>query len=258
MHHMSSGPSGDMSFDPMLMMLFTVLTILYIAAAAITHRRFRKWPVYRTFCWAAGIWSAALTVDGPLVAYAHESFTIHMAGHLLLGMLAPLFIVMASPVTLMLRSLPISLARRFVRVRHMRYFHLVMHPVVAALLNIGGLWALYTTGLYEAMHNSDMVYDVVHIHLFLAGYLFTSSIIYLDPVSRRFSFKYRAIVLILAIAGHSILSKWLYGSPPIGVPVEQAEAAAILMYYGGDVIELLLIVLFCFHWYKYRISSRSI
>ncbi|MDF2653210.1 MAG: hypothetical protein K0Q73_9015 [Paenibacillus sp.] len=67
-------------------------------------------------------------------------------------------------------------------------------------------------------------------------------------------------MLILAMAGHSILSKFIYESPPSGVPIEQAEQAeqgAKLMYYGGDVIELILIVVFCFQWYKSRYVPRT-
>ena len=61
---------------------------------------------------------------------------------------------------------------------------------------------------------------------------------------------FRAIVLVCSLAGHSILSKYLYAHPPIGVSSADAETGAMLMYYGGDLIDLGLILIFCYQWYK--------
>ena len=91
---------------------------------------------------------------------------------------------------------------------------------------------------------------VVHIHVFIAGYLFTISLLYIDPVSHRFSFLFRTVVFILALAGHGILSKFIYAYPPEGVLIEQASVGAMLMYYGGDAVDLLLIIILFKHWYQ--------
>lgn len=107
---------------------------------------------------------------------------------------------------------------------------------------------LYTTGLYGAIHQYMFLSIIIHVHVFFVGYLFTASIVYFDPVSHRFSYKYRASILILAFTGHSILSKMIYASPPPGVPLEQAHTGSLIMYYGGDAIELLLVVIFCYQW----------
>mgnify|MGYP003446024625 FL=1 len=62
--------------------------------------------------------------------------------------------------------------------------------------------------------------------------------------------RYRAVVLIVALAGHSILAKYLYAYPPIGISKQQAERGSMLMYYGGDIIDAILIFILCFQWYK--------
>ncbi|MBW7455502.1 cytochrome c oxidase assembly protein [Paenibacillus sepulcri] len=231
-------------------LIFFAITMLYIGAVVVSNRHYRKWPRYRIYCWCAGVWCAALAIIGPLADRGHTDFTAHMTGHLLLGMLAPLLTVLAAPAALVLRSLKISSARRFSRILKSRFMHFFMHPFTASLLDIGGLWVLYTTGLYEAMHKNMLINIAVHIHVFLAGYLFTASIIYMNPVSHRFSFKYRAAMLIMAFAGHSILSKIIYASPQEGVPIEQVKNGAQFMYFGGDAIELLMITIFCYQWYK--------
>jgi putative membrane protein len=55
---------------------------------------------------------------------------------------------------------------------------------------------------------------------------------------------------VLFLAAHGILAKYLYGHPPAGVPAGAGRAGAELMYYGGDLIDLALIVVFCWQWYR--------
>jgi putative membrane protein len=39
------------------------------------------------------------------------------------------------------------------------------------VLDLGGLYALYLTGLYQAAEHDDLVHAAVHVHMFLAGCL---------------------------------------------------------------------------------------
>ena len=242
---------GLYQVPPLLfVILFGLLIVLYIGAIIFTNRSYKKWPLYRTICWCLGILFAALTVVGPLANRAHTDFTAHMVSHLLLGMLAPLLLVISAPITLLLRTLSTRLARRLTKVLKSWPSRIVTNPVVTTLLNIGGLWLLYTTELFTLMHDNSVIFFLVHVHVFIAGYLFTLSIIYIDPVFHRNSFLYRAIILIVALAGHGILAKYLYVHPPDRVPLEQAEQGSMIMYYGGDLIDAILIFILCLHWYR--------
>ncbi|TWT27421.1 cytochrome c oxidase assembly protein [Planomicrobium sp. CPCC 101110] len=245
-----SAHTEQLAIEPLYMTMMLIGVLLYIAAVLRSNKKLRPWPWHRTVFWCAGIISIALSLEGPLAVQSHINFIAHMAGHLLLGMLAPLLIALAAPMTLVFRILSIPSARRLTRLLKSRPFFLLSHPVTAALLNIGGLYVLYTTDFYMAMHHNLFLEMLVHVHIFLAGYLFTVSIIYIDPIAHRFSFIYRAIVLMLALAAHGILAKYIYAHPPTGVPREEAEAGGMLMYYGGDAIDLILITILCYHWYR--------
>jgi putative membrane protein len=107
------------------------------------------------------------------------------------------------------------------------------------------------------MHHSFFVHVAVHIHVFLAGYLFTVSMISIDPSPHQKTFTHRASVLVLALAAHGILSKYVYAHPPTHVSAEGAQQGAMLMYYGGDLIDLCLIVLLCYEWFK-RVQKVSL
>ncbi len=233
-----------------LIIPFLIALIAYIVAVFISNRKYRHWSLYRTLSWVVGIVIAVVAVSGPVAERAHVDFTAHMLGHLFLGMLAPLLLVLAAPMTLLMRTLNVTLARQLSRLLKTVPVRIINDPIVATLLNVGGLWVLYTTDLYSAMHENLILHVFIHVHVFLAGFFFTLSMIYIDPTPHQTSYVYRSIILVFAMAAHGILSKYIYVNPPSGVSLSQAERGGKLMYYGGDAIEILLILILCVQWYK--------
>jgi putative membrane protein len=244
---------GHAGFDPglPLALLLGTAAVLYLAAAASQQRAGRRpWPARRVISWLLGITTIAAAVIGPLADAAQHDFAAHMAAHLLLGMLAPLLLALSAPITLALRTLDVRSARRLSRFLHLPIARFLTHPAPAALINAGSLWALYATPLSTATLGDPLLHHLVLAHLFLAGYLFTVSIIGIDPAPHRASFRLRLVVLVLAIAAHSILAKHIFSHPPGRTSPAQAEQGAMLMYYGGDLLELALVMLFCAQWYR--------
>jgi len=234
-----------------------VTTVVPIAVAAVlgygalmglAHRRGRGWRAWRALCWAAGVTVAAGAALGPVAD--HMDFRAHGIGHVLLGMLAPLLLVLAAPVTLALRALPVAAARRVSAVLRSRAVAAATHPVVTAVLTVGGLWVLYRTGLYAASMRHPTVLLLVHVHVFLAGWLFTHSLVGPDPAPHRAGLPVRAAVLVLAVAAHDVLAKTLYARPPAGVDPGGAAVGAQVMYYGGAPVEIALFVLLGAEWFR--------
>lgn len=221
----------------------------YVGCVRLLRRRGIAWPLRRTVSWIAGWLAAGAALVGPLAEQAHHDFAAHMATHVLLGMVAPLLLVLAAPATLALRVLPTRRARLLARMLGSRPLSVLTDPFLAGLLNVGGLWILYRTDLYGAMQAAPAIHVLVHVHVLAAGYLFTFAVLGgPDPAPHRPSPARRVTALVLAIAAHNILAKTLYADPPAGVPADQARAGAELMYYGGAPIEIALIVLVCTPW----------
>lgn len=237
-----------MDFGVIALAAFAIF--FYLQAAVATNKKMKKWPLIRIVYWHLGILCIVVVFVGPIGDRAHTDFTVHMAGHLLLGMLAPLLIVLSAPMTLVLRTLSTVHARKVTRMLKSLPLRLLSHPLTAAVLNTGGLFVLYRTELYVWMHEYVLVSFLVHFHMFAAGYLFTASILYVDPTPHRFSFSYRSSVLIFALAGHAILSKMIYADPPETVADSEGKTAGMLMYYGGDAIDLFIIFILWLQWYK--------
>ncbi|GAA1617593.1 cytochrome c oxidase assembly protein [Actinoplanes couchii] len=216
----------------------------YLTLAVAAGRRGTGWPVRHTILWVAGLVIAAAAVSRP-----GHGFRDHMISHVLLGMVAPVALVLAAPVTLTLRALPVAAARRMARLLRCHPARFVAHPVTAAVLNTGGLWLLYTTDLYRYSTADPAVALLIHAHVLLSGYLFTAAMIGVDPAPHRPGRATRGVVLIASLALHDILAKHLWTHPPAGVPQAGAQAGAELMYYRGDLADLLLVVVFCAQWY---------
>ena len=141
-----------------------------------------------------------------------------------------------------------------------RLVRVVSHPLVCGSLNLLGLWLLYSTALLALSQHTPWLHLVVHGHVLLFGYLFTAAVVGVDPDPHRGSYVVRSVVLVLFAAGHAILAKRIYAQPPVGVPTDQAERGAMIMYYGGDVVELLVIALLCSAWYAAtapRVARRT-
>ncbi|WP_030862423.1 cytochrome c oxidase assembly protein [Streptomyces sp. NRRL S-37] len=224
--------------------------VVYVAAAARLRRRGDAWPRWRDASFTAGGTSLAWAVVGSLPGGA---FTAHMVQHLIVGMAAPLLFVLARPLTLALRSLAPGSARRgLLALAHSRAAGWLVCPPLAALLDVGGLWLLYRTGIFAGMRHDAWLHAAVHVHVLAAGLLFTFAVCRLDPVRRRWSPTTRGATLLVAGAAHAVLAKSLYAAGPPGTAFTAADlhTGAQIMYYGGDLVEAALAVVLAASWYQ--------
>lgn len=241
--------------DWLLILPLMSLLLVYLYGVYLQRKAGRFWSGWRTAGFIAGILLLAVALIPPAMQYAHHKFEGHMMQHLLLGMLAPLGLVLAAPVTLVLRSLPANKARIITALLGSKPFHYLSHPVTALFLNIGGMYLLYLTPLYQAMHHHPYIHFLVHLHFILAGYLFVWAIAGPDPAPSRPGLRLRLIVLFLSMATHAYLSKFMYAHHfprTTHHSIEDLQAGAMFMYYGGDGAEMLLAIAFFAVWYRTR------
>jgi putative membrane protein len=212
---------------------------LYVFAASRPGPR--GWAAWRTVSFAVGALLLAFALAPPVTAFAHADFRGHMLQHLLIGMLAPLGLVLGAPLTLVLRRATPSSARAVGRLLRSRPLHLLAHPFTGLVLTVGALFALYLTPLYRTLTANPAAHDLLHLHFLLAGYLFTWAIAGPDPAPRRPSVRLRLVVLGIAVAAHATLAQLMYaGVADVPAPPDQRRGGAEIMYYGGDVAEILL------------------
>ena len=94
--------------DGLMLGLLILAVALYIKGVVILSRRGDKWPVGRTIAFALGISAIDFATSGGLGVYSRFAFSNHMLSHMVLGMIAPIGIVLGAPITLALRTLPVG------------------------------------------------------------------------------------------------------------------------------------------------------
>lgn len=213
------------------------------------RRRGDAWPPTRTLGLAVGVMALAGALLWPLVDAM--GFPQHVMQHLLLAMLAPLALAMGAPVTLALRTLRPRPRRGLLVLVHSLPVRVLSSAPLLILLEVGGMYAYYLTPLYGYAETHPWAHTLVHTHMFLAGCLFSWYVVGRDPVPGGRSTRARLLVLFVAAGCHDLLAKLMYAHllPTGGGTPEQLRAGAQLMFYGGDVIDLLLAAALMTQWY---------
>jgi len=209
------------SYEPDALMIGLLITAiaLYIKGVLVLTRRGDNWPVGRTVAFACGIGAIDFATSGGLGLYAHFAFSYHMVAHMILGMIAPIGIVLGAPITLALRTLPQGRNKEERGVRgtllaalHSKLAIFYTNPIVALAFFDGSLFALYFTNLFGSMMQSHAGHLFMNIHFILAGLLFFHVIIGIDPNPRRIPHLVRIVVVFAAMSIHAFFSVALMSS----------------------------------------------
>lgn len=253
-----TGPHEALTAPDLLLAAAAVgAALAYAWAADRLRRRGDAWPWHREAAFAIGAWAIAYACVGPV---SGGPFTVHMGQHLILGMGAPLLLVLARPLTLAFRALSPGRPRRvLLAVTRSRPAAWLVFPPVAAVLSTGALWSLYRSHLFAAAQHQAAAHILVQVHSIAAGFLFAFAVCQLDPVGHRWSLAWRAGTLLAAGAAHAVLAKTLYTTRPPGTAVtgHDLETAAQLMYYGGDLTDLALATVVALQWYRATGRTRA-
>jgi putative membrane protein len=241
MQHSADGSAPEIVL-PAVTLLVCAGAYLFLAHRARRRNPVRAWSPWRGVCFLTGLFFLAVALLPPFAPFARGDFRGHMAQHLLVGMYAPLALVLGAPVTLVLRAVPAARARRLTLVLHSRPARLLAQPVVALLLSTGSLAVLYFTPLYNLAMARPAGHWLLHAHFLLSGCLFAHAVAGPDPAPRRLGVRARLICLGCAIAAHSVMAQLMYGGFWVDVhaPILEVQGGAEIMYYGGDIAELLL------------------
>ncbi|MEV6028119.1 cytochrome c oxidase assembly protein [Streptomyces sp. NPDC052036] len=260
-HHLHHSAGGGLleTLLPALALLACAGAYLRLARLARLRNPVRGWSPWRTAWFTTGLALLAAAILPPIAPLAHTDFRGHMAQHLLIGMYAPLALVLGAPVTLLLRTLPAHRARQVTAVVHSRPARWPAHPAVALLLSTGSLAVLYFTPLYDTVMAHAAGHWLLHAHFLMSGCLFAYVIAGPDPAPARPGVRARLVCLGCAIALHASIAQLMYAGiwVDIHAPIPEVQGGAEIMYYGGDIAELLLAAALVSTWRPERRSQPA-
>ena len=199
--------------DGLMLGLLIFVVALYIKGVIILSRRGVKWPVGRTIAFAVGISAVDFATSGGLGLYSHFSFSAHMSAHMIIGMIAPIGIVLGAPITLALRTLPIGrdpqergIRGSFIALLHSKLGKFYTNPIVALAIFDGSLFALYFTPLFGNLMQGHTGHFIMSLHFLLAGILFFQILIGIDPMPQKVPYLVKIIIIFAAMSIHAFFS----------------------------------------------------
>jgi putative membrane protein len=220
----------------------------YVAAVARLRRRGDRWSPGRT-TWAVlglGLLAAAL------LPVPDPAFPLQVARHLLMVMAAPAALALSAPLTLAMRALRPAPRRYLLAVVRSGVADALVRAPVVFVLEVGGMYLYYLTPLYMVAEHVGWVHLLVHLHMFLAGCLLSWFLIGRDPLPARPGTRARLFVLFAAAGCHDLMAKLMYAHllPRGAGSAAGIEFGAQIMFYGGDVVELVLATALLLDWYR--------
>ncbi|HEY3606746.1 MAG TPA: cytochrome c oxidase assembly protein [Pseudonocardiaceae bacterium] len=191
--------------------LFGPLAILLAVGYLVGVRRHRRWPVGRTVSWLAGCLLVLVATCSGIGRYAPAMFSVHMAGHMLLSMAAPVLLVLGAPLTLLRDTLRESDELPGVREWLSWLFRTpglraLTHPVVVLVLFAGSPFALYFTGLFDAAVRFHWAHTAINVWFFATGLLFAWVVIGVDATPRRLPNLARLGMLLAAMPSDTVFA----------------------------------------------------
>lgn len=255
----------------LIWVLFAVITTFwYFAGVRRLVRRGDSWPVSRTINWVFAMIVLVYATGGGVAVYGEYLFSVHMIGHMLLTMMVPISIVLAAPVTLVMRAVHPRHdgsrgAREWVHaIVHSRWVSIVGHPLVATVIFALSLIVFYYSGLLKWSMTTHLGHEWMVVHFLVGGYLFIQALIGIDPTPHRTAYPVRFILLMGTMVFHAffglslmmgeslLLPEWFgaMGRTWGDDPLKDQQVGGGIAWGVGEVPTLVLSAMVALSWVR--------
>jgi cytochrome c oxidase assembly factor CtaG len=244
-----------------------IALVAYLAGVVRLRRTGVRWPWWRVLSFVAG----AVTLFGVtgtwLNGYSMVLFSMHMAQHMVLSMIAPLLLLIGSPVTLALRSLPRGTGAAgapralLLEALHSRFARFISHPLFTLPLFLVSLYGVYFTPLFDDLMSNQAGHQLMLTHFTLTGLLFFGPILAQDPWPRTAGHAGRLLELVIPMpfhaffgvtimmAGALITTTFRHSPAGWGVdPMSDQYTAGSIAWSFGELPTVLVLAVVLFSW----------
>lgn len=223
-------------------------------------------PRWRLWSWMAGLGALVLALSSPIEAYDTTLFSAHMIQHLLLTMVAAPLLVLAAPITLLLRVSSSQVRHRWILpVLHSRVVRVVSHPIVAWSLFAAVMWFSHFSPLFDAALEDEGLHYLEHLIYIGSAMLFWWPVVGADPSPHRMTWPGRILYLALGMPLSSFLGLVIFSTPTIlydhyatlerdwgWTPLEDQQWAGGIMWAGGDLVFVIALITAVAAWMRHE------
>jgi cytochrome c oxidase assembly factor CtaG len=245
-----------------------IAALLYWKARDLVDRRHPGNPVprWRLWSWLAGLGAIVLALASPIEAYDTTLFSVHMVQHLLLMMVAAPLLVLAAPITLLLRVSSADVRRRWILpVLHSRVVNVVSYPLVAWALFAGVMWFTHFSPIFDAALEDETVHRLEHALYLATALLFWWPVVGADPSPHRLGYPARLFYLALGMPLSSFLGLVIFSAETVlyehywslrrdwgPSPLVDQQWAGGIMWAAGDLAFVLALLLTVAAWLRHE------
>jgi cytochrome c oxidase assembly factor CtaG len=223
-------------------------------------------PRFRLWAWLGGLAVIVLALASPIEHYDTTLFSVHMIQHLLLVMVAAPLLVLAAPVTLLLRfATPEARRRWLLPALHSRPLRVLARPVVAWVLFAAVMWFSHFSPLFDAALEDPLAHRFEHALFLGTALLFWWPVVGADPTPHRMSHPGRLLYLGLGMPWSSFLGLAIFSSTTVlyehyatverdwgMTPLEDQAWAGGIMWVFGDLGFIVALILAVAAWLRHE------
>ena len=267
------GSTGVVSFGDLLVgwrldvtgaLVATLAALLYTRSVRQLARRGRAWSRWRSAAFAGAVAAALVATQSGVGRYESDRFWVHMVQHVLLGLVVPLLVVLAGPVTLALQTAGPATRTELRRALQGRVGRVVGHPLVGWSLFGGGMVVLYLTPALDLAQRNGLAHLVMHVHVTTAGILFLAPLVGVDALPHRPPHPARLLAVLAAVPFHALVAVALTtaSSPvaPDAYPsLSDQRTAAAVFWIAGELLSLAVMAAVGRQWWlaERRATARE-
>ncbi len=254
------------SFHPQVLLPLLLAAAVYLWAVRRVNRAHPDNPVPRDrpVFWLVGLGCLAIALLSGIERYDTELFAVHMVQHLLIVFGAAPALVLAAPITLLLRASSPEVRNRWILpVLRSWPVKVISHPLVAWLLFTAVMWGSHVSPLFDAALEDPIVHDLEHGLYLASSMLFWWPVVARDPSPWRLPYPARIGYLFLQMPLNSLLGvailfsdRVLYshyvttGRTWTPTPLEDQQLAGAIMWGLGDLGFLAAIFIVIATWMR--------
>lgn len=254
------------SGDPLVWLPAIVALVLWWLGVRSVNRAHPLNPVprSRSVAWALGVMVVVFALDSGIERYDTTLFWVHMIQHLLLTLVAPILLLAAGPITMLLRAASSETRRRWILpVLHSRVLRVLSFPVVSWLVFAVVMWASHFSPLFDASLENVWIHRLEHGLFITAAMLFWWPVVGPDPSPWRMKPAAKVLYVGLQMPQNTFLALAIYmSSVPLyqhyvttirawgPTPLEDQQIAGGVMWLGGDLAFLTMVILLVVLWMR--------
>ncbi|MDQ2958797.1 MAG: cytochrome c oxidase assembly protein [Actinomycetota bacterium] len=253
--------------DAVALAVLALVAASYLTGVLLVNRRGgARWPATYTISFLAGLVVCGLATNSSIAVYDMSLFSAHMIGHLMLVMLAPALLMAGRPLSLLLQSAQGQRRDRIAAILTGRVLSLLTAPPVALASYIVVIVGTHLTGLMNFIMRNTWAGQLEHLAYVLLGCQFFVVVIGDAPIRWKLGVPARFFMLALSMAVDTFTGVVLLQSttavamsPPPGAsinPITDTQTGGAIMWFGGDGIMAVIMVIIAIGWVHQPESSR--